>query len=95
MKASRREAIAALVGLPALSAFLGACRRTEDGAPFGGVIAGADVLRGHRIRTGELLTRPVARHESVGVAILGAGISGLSAAWTLSLIHISEPTRPY
>ena len=81
MKPSRREAIATLVGVPALSAFLAACRRKDPGAPFGGVVAGADVLRGHRIRTGELLARPVARRESVGVAILGAGISGLSAAW--------------
>ncbi len=84
MKPSRREAIAALVGLPALSSFLASCREAPERPPFGGVIAGADVLRGHRIRTGELLTRPVARRESVGVAILGAGISGLSAAWTFS-----------
>ncbi len=84
MRPSRREAIAALVGLPALSSFLAACRDAPQRPPFSGVVAGADVLRGHRIRTGELLTRPVARRESVGVAILGAGISGLSAAWTLT-----------
>ncbi|MBP7676464.1 MAG: FAD-dependent oxidoreductase [Thermoanaerobaculia bacterium] len=84
MRPSRREAIAALVGLPALSSFLAACRRSPDGPAFSGAIVGADVLRGHRIRTGELLSRPVARRESVGVAILGAGISGLTAAWTLA-----------
>lgn len=83
MRPSRREAIAALAGLPALSAFLAACRKGSDRPPFGGQVVGADVLRGHRIRTGELLPRPVSRRERVGVAILGAGISGLSAAWAL------------
>jgi phytoene dehydrogenase-like protein len=39
---------------------------------------------GHRLRTGELLSRPVTRRERVRTAILGAGMSGLSAAWTLS-----------
>jgi len=84
VRPSRREAIAALAGLPALSALLAACRDAPDRPPFGGQVVGADVLRGHRLRTGELLSRPVARRESVGVAILGAGISGLSAAWTLA-----------
>ena len=84
MRPSRREAIAALVGLPALSALLEACRRGPEQPAFSGQVVGADVLRGHRVRTGELLSRPVARRESVGVAILGAGISGLSAAWALA-----------
>ena len=84
MNPSRREAIAALAGLPALSALLASCRDLPDRPPFGGSVAGADVLRGHKLRTGELLSRPVSRRESVGVAILGAGISGLSAAWTLA-----------
>lgn len=84
MRPSRREAIAALVGLPALSTFLAACRRGPERPAYTGQVVGADVLRGHRIRTGELLPRPAARRESVGVAILGAGISGLSAAWTLA-----------
>lgn len=81
---SRREAIAALAGLPALSALLASCRNAPERPPFGGSVVGADVLRGHKLRTGELLSRPAARRESVGVAILGAGISGLSAAWTLA-----------
>lgn len=84
MKPSRREAIAALAGLPALSALLASCRDAPERPPFGGSVVGADVLRGHKLRTGELLARPVARRESVGVAILGAGISGLSSAWTLA-----------
>ena len=29
------------------------------------------------------------------VAIIGGGPAGMSAAIYLSLIHISEPTRPY
>ena len=89
MRPSRREAIAALVGLPALSAFLAACR-TERRPAWGGAVVGADVLRGHRVRTGELLARPAARHESVGVAILGAGISGLSCAWALARASFTD-----
>ena len=69
MRPSRREAIAALVGLPALSALLEACRRGPEQPAFTGQVVGADVLRGHRVKTGELLSRPVARRESVGVAI--------------------------
>jgi len=84
VRPSRREAIAALVGLPALSALLEACRRGPEQPAFSGQVVGADVLAGERGRTGELLSRPVARRESVGVAILGAGISGLSAAWALA-----------
>ncbi len=84
MRPSRREAIAALAGLPALGSFLAACRKGPERPAYSGAVVGADVLRGHRIRTGELLARPVARRESVGVAILGGGISGLSAAWTFA-----------
>lgn len=84
MRPSRREAIASLVGLPALSAFLQACRAASERPAFPGQVVGADVLRGHRVRTGELLSRPIDRRERVGVAILGAGISGLSTAWTLA-----------
>ena len=88
LRLSRRDAIASLGGLPALSAFvaaLTACGKTrERGLPFGGRIVGPDVARGHLLRSGDLLSRPVVRTERVGTAIVGAGVSGLSAAWRLA-----------
>jgi phytoene dehydrogenase-like protein len=88
LRLSRRDAIASLVGLPALSAFaaaLTACGRAQTrGLPFGGRIVGPDAARGHLLRAGNLLARPVVRTERVGTAIVGAGVSGLSAAWRLA-----------
>jgi NAD(P)-binding Rossmann-like domain len=88
LRLSRRDAIASLVGLPALSAFaaaLTACGKAESrGLPFGGRIVGPDAARGHLLRSGDLLSRPAVRTERVGTAIVGAGISGLSAAWRLA-----------
>jgi hypothetical protein len=88
LRLSRRDAIASLVGLPALSALAAAftaCGKTETrGLPFGGRIVGPDVARGHLLRSGDLLSRPAVRTERVGTAIVGAGVSGLSAAWRLA-----------
>lgn len=50
---------------------------------FGGEIVGGSARTGHLLRTAGLLERPAARRERTSVAILGAGISGLSAAWRL------------
>ncbi len=85
---SRREAIAALVGLPALAAFSAAlqgCAKAGNGkvARFDGGIVGGNAGLGHLLRGGDLLTRPVVRRERVGTAILGAGASGLAAGWAL------------
>ncbi|MEO6324051.1 MAG: NAD(P)-binding protein [Thermoanaerobaculia bacterium] len=88
MKPSRRDALVALAGLPALVALGGAAARCGKkparGLAFEGEIVGGSSALGHRLRTGELLARPVVRRERVSTAILGAGVSGLSAAWTLS-----------
>ena len=88
VRLTRREAIASLVGagaLPALSAALAACGQKDSRAlPFDGAIVGPDVALGHRLRAEELLSRPAVRTERVGTAILGSGISGLSAAWAFA-----------
>ncbi|MEO8587644.1 MAG: FAD/NAD(P)-binding protein, partial [Acidobacteriota bacterium] len=88
LRLSRRDAIASLVGLPALSALaaaLSACGKAETrGLPFGGRIVGPDAARGHLLRSPDLLSRPAVRTERVGTAIVGAGVSGLSAAWRLA-----------
>jgi hypothetical protein len=88
LRLTRRDAIASLVGAPALAALasaLAACSRQDVRAfEFPGGIVGPDVSLGHLLRGGDLLARPPVRTERVGTAIVGAGISGLSAAWRLA-----------
>jgi glycine/D-amino acid oxidase-like deaminating enzyme len=45
-------------------------------------MGGADMVRGHRLRDGRF-PEPT-REERTGVAIVGGGVAGLSAAWTLA-----------
>ena len=44
---------------------------------------------------GNFLEEIIDLGETNDLIVVGGGISGLSAAYFLSLIHISEPTRPY
>jgi phytoene dehydrogenase-like protein len=76
---TRREFLRAAGGAWLASA---ACRRARARPPLVGGMVGAEALaRGHRLRDG---FRPApARDEHSAVAIVGAGIAGLSAAWTL------------
>jgi protoporphyrinogen oxidase len=88
VRLTRRDAIVALMGTgaaTALASALASCGKKEDRAlPFEGSFAGPDDALGHRLRTADLLARPAVRTERVRTAILGGGISGLSAAWTLA-----------
>jgi hypothetical protein len=88
LRLTRRDAIASLVGAPALAALasaLAACGRKDVSAlGFEGAIVGPDVATGHLLRGGDLLARPPVRTERVGTAIVGGGVSGLSAAWRLA-----------
>lgn len=69
----------------ALASALASCGKTDDRAlPFEGAFAGPDDALGHRLRGGDLLARPAVRTERIGTAILGGGVSGLCAAWTLA-----------
>lgn len=73
---TRREFLLGTAGLAATGI---ACRRAPATPPIGGSIVGPSHALGHRLRAG---FRPSpARVEKTGVAILGGGISGLSAAW--------------
>jgi len=74
---TRRELLQGLAGLTAVS-----CTGHPAGRTIGGSIVGGDHSLGHRIRDGAWPGAPQ-RREQVGVAILGAGIAGLSAAWAL------------
>ena len=76
---SRRELLLAFLG-PAVAT---ACTsRKPPSLPFEGAIVGANDGVGHLLRAG---FKPTPNVESrVEVAIVGAGIAGLSAAWRLS-----------
>jgi phytoene dehydrogenase-like protein len=82
MRPSRRALLRALAGLPLLG-----CRPGAPAPVTGGIVGGAH-QRGHRLRDG---FRPAAaRDEGVPVAILGAGIAGLSAAWAFERAGFSD-----
>src|SRR4051812_31268865 len=76
MKVTRRQV---LQGLAATAAV--ACSRRTGGRTLGGSLGGASHTRGHRLR--EAAAATPARWEDVPVVVIGAGIAGLSAAWTL------------
>ncbi|HUG52450.1 MAG TPA: NAD(P)-binding protein, partial [Vicinamibacteria bacterium] len=71
---SRRDLLRGLAGLG-----LAACSPARRG-PTGSIVGGAHA-RGHRLRDG-FRAEPEAWEETE-VAVLGAGVSGLSAAWAL------------
>ena len=83
---SRRELFHACLGAGVAAA---ACRR-PPAVRFEGELLGQSAARGHRVRDG--FRPPPARRERVGVAILGAGASGLSAAWRLQRRGFSDFT---
>ena len=77
---SRREALGVLLGAPLATQ---ACR-TPRTRSFGGRLLGASAALGHRFRDGQLpRITDASERRSVGIAIVGAGPSGLSAAWRL------------
>jgi len=88
IRLTRRDAIVALMGTgaaAALASALASCGRRDDKAlPFDGGFSVPDEALGHRLRKPDLLARPAVRTERVGTAILGGGVSGLSAAWRLA-----------
>lgn len=81
---TRRELLRGIASLPLVS-----CRRGTRPELAGAIVGGA-LERGHRLREG---FRPAAeRTEEVGVAILGAGVAGLQAAWTLERAGLADFT---
>jgi len=80
--------LVSILGAPLAAHVLTGCEDDRDVAPHAeGEILGPSMERGHRLRDGDLPTTgaweraPVRR---VGVAILGGGAAGLSAAWRLA-----------
>src|SRR6266704_113086 len=76
---SRRDLLKGLTGLALTACRRGGGGRLEGRRAIEGAIVGGSHRRGHRLREG-FRPRPESV-EDVGVAILGAGVSGLSAAW--------------
>jgi len=84
MTLSRRDLLKGLAGLGVVSC---AGRAGGKRTIAGSIVGGAHRL-GHGIRDG-FLPEP-RRREETGVAILGAGVAGLSAAWTLERAGATE-----
>jgi glycine/D-amino acid oxidase-like deaminating enzyme len=75
----------------AAAVLLGAALPSCSGrrASIGGRLHGSSAARGHLLRGGEPLPPPSSR-EKVPVAIVGAGVAGLSAAWKLARSGLGE-----
>ena len=82
-KAVSRRTVLQAVGASALAA----CVRGRSPRIEGGIVGG-NHLRGHRVRAGAKV-RPAATEE-VEIAILGAGIAGLSAAWAFERAGVRD-----
>lgn len=80
MKISRRGVLIGSAGVAVGAGAIG-WQMLGDEAPSA-TLGGADVARGHRLRDGRF-PEP-SRTEEVGIAIVGGGVAGLSAGWTLA-----------
>lgn len=81
MQFTRREILTTFLGAPFA---LAACRDEKAPVYPDGEIVGANAAVGHILREGRNFEVPADNWESVGVAIVGAGVAGLSAAWKLT-----------
>jgi hypothetical protein len=79
MKVDRRAVLAS--GAAAVAAGAVGWVASQD-TPLGGHVGGADMARGHRLRDGKFPSP--SREESKGVIIVGGGVAGLAAGWTLA-----------
>ena len=84
MRLTRREFLTAALG----AAGAAACRRPPLEPRFGGRLLGQGFEVGHRVREG--VAGPPSSRRKVGVAILGAGLSGLSSAWRLAHAGVED-----
>lgn len=82
--------LASILGAPFAAKLLAGCDDDADARasePIEGDLLGPSMERGHRIREGDVPDGVVwerAPSRRVGVAILGGGVAGLSAAWRLA-----------
>ena len=83
LEITRRELIAGFLGLPLAAACGPAAPRH-----FAGSLLGQDHRLGHQLRDG--LARPAVRTRKLPIAIVGAGVAGLSAAWRLERAGVRD-----
>ena len=76
---SRRDVLAALVGLPAASAAVGGCSKARPPLPAGRIV-GASSAFGHRLRDSAHITPQSNDWVDTRVVIVGGGVAGYSAA---------------
>ena len=87
LELSRREA----VGLISLAALSPRCSRALSSRRITGSLVGPSVTRGHALRDGSLPAWPqTLKEERTDCVIVGGGIAGLSAAWTLDRAGVSN-----
>lgn len=85
----KRKAVSRRTALQAMGASaLAACVPRARGPKIEGGIVGGNHQRGHRVR--ETARARPAVTEEVGIAILGAGIAGLSAAWAFERAGVRD-----
>ncbi len=87
MELTRRDVLSAFLSAPVA---LAACKRAPP-PPVPGALLGASMDIGHQIRrdAGALSAAPT-ETTKIGVAIVGGGPSGLSAAWRLERLGIRD-----
>jgi len=78
---TRRRLLTALAGLGVATA--GAAAWVVARKPLPSTLSGADFTRGHRLRGRPRFPEP-AREERTGIVIIGGGVAGLAAGWTLA-----------
>lgn len=88
---TRRDVLATFLGASFAAV---ACRRAPPSPNVVGDLLAPNFERGHHIRQGDLLARFAAKDlptRKVKVAVVGAGPSGLSAAWRLIRAGLTAP----
>lgn len=84
---TRRDILKSFLGLPIA---LTACKTDYEGTSIAGEIIGASNNIGHILREKRNWVIPNTIQQRVGVAIVGGGIGGLSAAWKLKRKGIED-----
>jgi protoporphyrinogen oxidase len=87
VKLSRREILTTFLGAPLA---LAACRSGIARKFPEGEIVGANAGLGHVLRENRSFEVPAANWQTTKVAIIGAGVAGLTAAWELQKKGVSD-----
>lgn len=85
MNLSRRDLLATFLGAP----FAMACGPAPNRFPAGEIV-GQNAALGHVLREGRSFVVPPNNWESKQIAIIGGGVAGLTAAWTLKRAGVHD-----